>query len=427
MKPNSDLRLRASALSFDVSCDVGMDELFFTVGGAGAAHFPDLVVVANRTAPIRSFLAQIRSVANGDVYASIRVIVEATGVYHKLLLRLVREAGFEPCLVNAEHVTKMRSVVFGDPGKTDRRDPAAIAAVAAQGRVIDERDLAETFALLRGWAGLYQDAEDGMIEAKSRIHAALKLLFPDFDFSTDFLYGPSGRALFTLFGLNPHRLASLAPSRIFARLRKHCRILKASVVRLCAQARASASSTPDGRRNELAEQSLAIAFEDLQRHQERREHARSQLVSLYESARLEDPTLPPPLANVVSVTTLARIFAQTGPLRDFGTWRQLLRLAGLNLCERQSGRYRGLTKISRRGRPQLRRILNVMALPLVRRGQLFGSWYQQKTTIEKMPGKKAMTAVSRKLVKMLWGWSRSGQAFDPQRVFRCEAEFRWAA
>jgi hypothetical protein len=68
-----------------------------------------------------------------------------------------------------------------------------------------------------------------------------------------------------------------------------------------------------------------------------------------------------------------------------------------------------------------------MALPLVRRGQLFGTWYAQKTTIEKMPGKKAMTAVSRKLVKMLWGWSRSGQAFDSQRVFHCEAEVRRAA
>jgi transposase len=379
------------------------------------------------TAPIRAGLAQIRAVADAAHIESVRLIVEPTGVYHKLLLRLACEARFEPCLVNAEHVAKMRAVVFGDPGKTDLRDPAAIAGVATQGRVIREREFPENFALLRGWARIYQDAEDAMIEAKSRIHAALKLFFPDFDFSTDFLYGPSGRALIRCFGLNPHRIAQLAPSRILARLRPHCRILKSSIARLCDQAQASASSTPSGCRNELAERILAMAFEDLEHHEQRRELARARLATLYEAARAEDPRLPPPLAKVVSITTLARIVAETGPLSDFASWRQLLRHAGLNLCERQSGRYLGLTKIARRGRPQLRRVPNIMALPLVRRGQLFGAWYQQKTTTEKMPGKKAMTAVSRKLVKMLWGWSRSAEAFDPLRVFHCEAEFRRAA
>ncbi len=36
--------------------------------------------------------------------------------------------------------------------------------------------------------------------------------------------------------------------------------------------------------------------------------------------------------------------------------------------------------------PQLRRILNIMALPLVASGKLYGSWYAQKTEQQKMPG-----------------------------------------
>src|SRR5229473_147326 len=152
MKATAEECLRASVSSFDVSCDVGMDELFFTVGGAGAVRFPRVFSIRNRTAPIRAALAQIRAVADGAHIKSVRLIVEPTGIYHKLLLRLACEARFEPCLVNAEHVAKMRAVVFGDPGKTDLRDPAAIAGVAAQGRVIRERQFSENFALLRGWA-----------------------------------------------------------------------------------------------------------------------------------------------------------------------------------------------------------------------------------------------------------------------------------
>jgi len=427
VKPTPERIDCASESTFDVCCDVGMTDLHLTAGRAGASRFPRVFSIANRTEPIRAALAEIRTIADGAGLARVRVVVEPTGVYHKLLLRLSREAGFEPCLVNAEHVVKMRQVLFGDDGKTDRRDPQAIAAVAAQDRLIVDRQLPETYELLRGWGGLYQNAEDAIIEVKNRVHSIVKSLFPDFDFGVDFLYGPSGSAIVKLFGLNPHRIAALSPSRLQKRLRGHCRILAGSVRRLSGQARISATSTPAGARNALAEETLRLAFEELDLHRRRREVARDHLESLYATACAEDPRLPRPTKGVVSATMLARLVAESGPLGDFASWRQLLRLAGLNLRERQSGKYRGLTKIARKGRPQLRRILNIMALPLVRSGHLFGDWYAQKTDLQKMPGKKAMTAVSRKLVKMIWGWYHSEAVFDPQRVFRCESDYRKAA
>jgi hypothetical protein len=95
--------------------------------------------------------------------------------------------------------------------------------------------------------------------------------------------------------------------------------------------------------------------------------------------------------------------------------------------ERKSGRYVGQTKIARTGRALLRAILNQMALPLVKRDRLYGPYYHYKTGVQKMPGQKAMMAVSRKLVKMIWGWYRSATAFDAGRVFTCEGEYRSAA
>lgn len=49
----------------------------------------------------------------------------------------------------------------------------------------------------------------------------------------------------------------------------------------------------------------------------------------------------------------------------------------------------------------MRAILTQMALPLVKRGRLYGAWYHHKTEIEKMPGNKAMTATGRKVLKMI--------------------------
>lgn len=49
---------------------------------------------------------------------------------------------------------------------------------------------------------------------------------------------------------------------------------------------------------------------------------------------------------------------------------------------------------------------------------MFGDYYRRKTLIEKMPGTKAMTAVARKFIKMMWGWYHSSVSFDSTRVFQ---------
>ena len=120
---------------------------------------------------------------------------------------------------------------------------------------------------------------------------------------------------------------------------------------------------------------------------------------------------------------LARLFAELGPLDDFGHWRQVLRYAGLNLRERESGKYVGLVKIARKGRPRLRWILSQIAFPLVKKKCLFGEYFHQKRKVQKMAGPKAMTAVSRKIVKMIWGWYQSGTAFNAERVFTCQPDY----
>src|SRR5581483_6146008 len=108
---------------------------------------------------------------------ALRVIVEPTGVYHKLILRIAASLGLQTALVDASHVTKMRSVIFGDSGKADERDPHAIEVVAGQCRLIADRRHEEGYQLLGQWGKLYHDAEVSMIDAKSRVHRALTLLF----------------------------------------------------------------------------------------------------------------------------------------------------------------------------------------------------------------------------------------------------------
>ena len=384
--------------------------------------------IANRTEPIASTLLAIWERAQARGHTSLLVVVEPTGIYHKLVLRIAAALGFGTGMVDAGHVKKMRSVLFGDDGKTDRRDPYAIEAVAAQGRLIADRRHAEVYSLLRQWGKIYGDAEVALIDAKCRVHRALTLLFPDFDFTTDFLYGPSGQAIVRCFGLDPHTIATLNATRIYARLRRHSRIVRSSVARLLAQARQTVAAVSRSRVTDLHARDLAFAWEDFEHAARRRQTARAELEALYDEAKVFDPLLPTVGAgSVVSKLAIARLLGEAGPLSAYSSWRQLLRMAGANLRERKSGKYVGQTRIARTGRPLLRAILNQMALPLVKRDRLFGAYYHHKIGLQKMPGAKAMTAVSRKIVKMIWGWYRSGEAFDARRVFTCTGEHRRVA
>lgn len=74
-------------------------------------------------------------------------------------------------------------------------------------------------------------------------------------------------------------------------------------------------------------------------------------------------------------------------------------------------------KLSKKGRPLLRKLLTQTCLPLVRRGELFGEEYHARKKAGE-PGKRAMTAIANKYLNMIFGLHKSRQAFDRERVFR---------
>lgn len=59
--------------------------------------------------------------------------------------------------------------------------------------------------------------------------------------------------------------------------------------------------------------------------------------------------------------------------------------------------------------------------------RLYVDCYHHKREVEKMPGNKAMTAVARKALKLIWGLYQSKEKFDRARVFTCASQFAIAA
>lgn len=411
--------------AMDISVDVHKDALNFFFE-AGNKEYSD--ACSNRTTIIMGKLEAYHRIAQTQGMTTLRIICEPTGEYHKKLFRTARKMGCLTCLVNAESVAKFRIIETNDTGKTDTKDPRVIRTLGRLDKVITDRMIGEDYMVLRKLGMMYDEGDQANTRLRCRIDRLLVELFCDYSFKKDFLYSPSGMALVAVYGCNPYRIVKAGYGRFSSRMKKAApRIQTKTIQRLWNDAISSVHTGQPEEYVATLESHLHQLIDDWSWQKRRKDEIVRRMVETLNRLRGKDPRIPPATFGVISDKNMARLLGETGPLSDFPHWRTLMRYAGLNIRMRQSGRYQGLNKISKKGRPLLRRVLQNIALPLVKKGCLYGSYYAQKKEQAKMPGNKAMTCVARHFLKKFYGWYKSGEAFNKERFFSCESQIRAVA
>lgn len=180
-------------------------------------------------------------------------------------------------------------------------------------------------------------------------------------------------ALIDNYGCNPYRIIKAGFARFSIRMKKAApRIREESLRRLWNDAVSSVHTGQPEAYVATLENHLLQLFDDWRWQRKRKDDLVRRMIETLSRLREIDPRIPPAAFGVISDKNMARLLGETGPLGDFPHWRMLMRYARLNIRMRQSGRYQGLNKISKKGRPLLRRVLQNIALPLVREGYLYG-------------------------------------------------------
>lgn len=403
----------------DVSVDVHKETLCFFFEIDGHEYSDEC---QNRTSVIEKRLQRYHAIALEHTKKSLRIICEPTGQYQNKLFRTARRLGFLTCYVNAESVAKFRLIETNDMNKTDTKDPRVINSLGKLNKTLRFRLLGEEYLMLRKLHKLYDETDVTLTSLRCRISKLLLELFCDYSMKKDFLYSRSGQSLIKLYGCNPMRIVADGFSVFCCRMKKSVpRIRKKTLERLWEDACSSVLNEVPAGYIRILESRLNEYLEDYHRELERKEEVTRQMVEILQRLRDKDPNIPPPTPHVISEKNLARLLGETGSLQDFSHWRKLLRYAGLNIRMRQSGTYKGKNKISKKGRPLLRKVLQQIVLPLVRKGYLYGEFYHRKKEEEKRPGTMVMTIVARQFLRKVHGWYRSGTAFDEQRFFTCES------
>jgi transposase len=112
----------------------------------------------------------------------------------------------------------------------------------------------------------------------------------------------------------------------------------------------------------------------------------------------------------IGPVTVAGLIGEIGDFRQFRTVSEILKQAGMDLFEISSGKRKGRRRISKRGRALLRKLLFYAALNTVRKGGVMQGYYRRYLD-RGMPGKKALIAVARKLLRIIFALVRDHKAF----------------
>jgi transposase len=335
--------------------------------------------------------------------------MEPTSHFWKVVGRALERERVESVFVQSFVVAKSRELDNLTRDKTDARDAALIADLAADLRFTDTRLPAGPWAEL----DLLAECRNARVRERSAAlqeqRALLELAWPELLAACPDLAGCHLQALLRT-GLVPGQVAAMPRARFRDRVRRAlgpARRFSPWMAERLRQAAADVESLPETAaaavRWRLAAERIALAdraIADLDRRL-------GELLDATGYGRLRGAI--PGLGDV----TLANLLALIGDPARFDDARCLAKLAGSNPTERSSGEREAPGPISRRGRPTLRVIVYQAAVNLVRHNADFRARFE---TLTHRPGRPlakpaAYVAVGNKLLRTLWVLAVTGEPY----------------
>ena len=120
----------------------------------------------------------------------------------------------------------------------------------------------------------------------------------------------------------------------------------------------------------------------------------------------------------VGIKTVIGFIAETGDLSRFNNAGQLQKLAGLAIVSTSSGKHKGESHISYRGRKHLRYIMYEAAISVIRNNRAFKEIHEYYTTRPQNPQKKmqSVITIACKLIRVFFALLTKGTDFDMSKL-----------
>ncbi len=337
---------------------------------------------------------------------------EPTGHYWYTFGQFVNEQKMKLVFVNPYHVKRSKELDDNSPKKTDFKDPKTIAKLVVEGRYLYPYIPKGLYADLREAVATRDRIVKELNVISNRIQRWLKIYFPEYLKVYKTFDSISGLAVLEQAPL-PEDVIRLGADKIIGIWRaKKMRNVGIKRAMTLVEAAHNSIGMPGGM---CAKMELRLLLEDYWTKQ----NQLAQITQVLETETLKIPNVEKLLAiKGVGIITVAGFLSEVGDLSRFNSPKQIQKLAGLELKENSSGKCKGRSSISKRGRKKLRKILFQVVLPMIRSNAEFKEVYQYYTTRIRNPlkGKQAIVALSCKLIRVFYSLLKHGTDYNADKL-----------
>jgi transposase len=391
--------------SLIVTIDIGKDTHWGYFRAPDGTEIKPFAFYTTRTS-FNKFYNKMQQFANSQGAEEIIVGFESTGPYAEPLFHYLMDKPVKLVQVNPMHTKRIKELTGNSPNKTDRKDPRVIADVISLGHVLTLVIPQKNAAQLRRMSHARQRLIKKCTTASNQLNALVYSLFPEFcGFFKDITCKSA------LYVLRHHPIPSdiaAQDRQALAKVLKKISRGRIGSKRTRALIDAACRSVGIREGQEALAMEMGLLIEEINRHR----HCIEQLEDQMQDALNEIPYS----RSIVSikglgVATVAGLIGEVGDFRQFKTIAEITKLAGLDLYEISSGKQtKGRRRISKRGRPLMRKLLFFAAINTIRRGGIMHDTYHQMLK-RGMVRIKAVTAISRKLLALIFALVRDNAVY----------------
>jgi transposase len=325
---------------------------------------------------------------------------EPTGPYAEPITHFLKHRPVSLVQINPMHSKRIKELTGNSPNKTDRKDPRVIADVIMLGHALRVVIPQGSSAHLRRLTQARERAIKDRTAMLNQLQHLLFVIFPEFLQVIKKISSKTGLYLLRHYPTR-QAIGALGEEKLTRTIQRvsRGRMSQGRAKELFQSARASVGIN-EGQESIVEE--IGHLLDKIERENDFIDRLQCQMRSHLEQVPYSSCLLSLPGVGLI---TVAGLIGEVGDFRQYTTIAEITKLAGLDLFEVSSGKHQGRRRISKRGRPLMRKLLYFAAINVVKSTGVMHQPYTRM--VERgMPKTKALVAISRKLLAVMYALAR---------------------
>ncbi len=339
--------------------------------------------------------------------------MEPTGHYWFNLGKFLQDNDMKPVLVNPHHVKKSKELDDNSQTKNDRKDPKVIAGLVKEGRYMIPYIPEGVYADLRTASNMRFQLQSELTRYQNQISRWFNIYFPEYKDVYGKTDAVSGMMILKQAPL-PEDILALGVDGV-NKIWRDAKLRGAGIKRATKLVTAAEHSVGSKEGAQAARMEIRILFRKYEAVNENLQEVLAFIDELMKEIPMAEKLLE---IKGVGMKTVSGFLAEVGDISRFKSPKEVQKYAGLALVENSSGKHKGQTTISRRGRKRLRYLLFEVAMSLVGKNEEFAELHHYYTTRSQNPLKKmqSLMAIAGKLIRVFFAMLTKGVDYDPQKM-----------